>query len=75
MSVPADLKYTESHEWIRRQSDGLHTIAITDQAKSALGDQVFIELPEVGRKEAAGEPCAVVETVKAASDQIWRVAN
>ena len=68
MNVPADLKYTGSHEWIRSESDGTVTIGITDHAQSALGDLVFVELPAVGRKLAAGEACAVVESVKAASD-------
>ena len=68
MNVPGDLKYTESHEWIRRETDGAVTIGITDHAQSALGDLVFVELPAVGRKLAAGEACAVVESVKAASD-------
>src|SRR5437764_15484972 len=68
MNVPADLKYTGSHEWIRSESDGTVTIGITDHARSALGDLVFIELPAVGRKLAGGEACAVVESVKAASD-------
>jgi len=68
MNVPGDLKYTDSHEWIRSESDGTVTIGITDHAQSALGDLVFVELPAVGRKLAAGEACAVVESVKAASD-------
>ena len=68
MNVPAQLKYTASHEWIRTESDGSLTIGITDHAQEALGDLVFIELPEVGRKVKAGEACAVVESVKAASD-------
>jgi glycine cleavage system H protein len=68
MNVPGDLKYTESHEWIRNEPDGTVTIGITDHAQSALGDLVFVELPAVGRKLAAGEACAVVESVKAASD-------
>lgn len=68
MNIPADLRYTASHEWIRRESDGSVTIGITDHAQSALGDLVYIELPEVGRKLTAGEACAVVESVKAASD-------
>jgi len=68
MNVPADLKYTDSHEWVRREADGTVTIGITDHAQSALGDLVFIELPAVGRKLAAREACAVVESVKAASD-------
>jgi glycine cleavage system H protein len=68
MNVPSDLKYTESHEWIRTESDGTLTVGITDHAQDALGDLVFIELPAVGRVVKAGEACAVVESVKAASD-------
>jgi len=68
MNVPADLKYTASHEWVRKESDGTVTIGITDFAQEALGDVVFVELPDVGRKLAAEESCAVVESVKAASD-------
>ena len=68
MNVPADLRYTASHEWIRTEADGTLTIGITDHAQEALGDLVFIELPAVGRTLAAGETCAVVESVKAASD-------
>ena len=75
MNVPAELKYTESHEWIRAESDGTLTIGITDHAQEALGDLVFIELPPVGRKVAAGEACAVVESVKAASDIYAPVAG
>jgi glycine cleavage system H protein len=66
--IPADLKYTASHEWVRLESDGNVTVGITDHAQEALGDIVFIELPEVGRQLAAEEACAVVESVKAASD-------
>src|ERR1700693_1874221 len=68
MNVPTQLKYTASHEWIRTESDGSLTIGITDHAQEALGDLVFIELPAVGRKVKAGEACAVVESVKTASD-------
>jgi glycine cleavage system H protein len=68
MNVPNDLKYTASHEWIRSEPDGTITIGITDHAQEALGDLVFIELPAPGRKVKAGEACAVVESVKAASD-------
>ena len=75
MNVPDALKYTESHEWIRTESDGTLTVGITDHAQGALGDLVFIELPEVGRKVAAGEACAVVESVKAASDVYAPVAG
>jgi glycine cleavage system H protein len=75
MNVPENLKYTASHEWVRTETDGSVTIGITDFAQDALGDLVFIELPEVGRKLAAGESCAVVESVKAASDVYAPVAG
>jgi glycine cleavage system H protein len=75
MSMPADLKYTESHEWVRREADGTLTIGITEFAQEALGDMVFVELPEVGRTLAKGEACAVVESVKAASDVYAPVAG
>jgi glycine cleavage system H protein len=68
MNVPADLKYTQSHEWARLEADGTVTVGITDHAQEALGDIVFLELPDVGRQVKAGEECAVVESVKAASD-------
>jgi glycine cleavage system H protein len=68
MNVPENLKYTASHEWVRPESDGTVSIGITDHAQSALGDLVYIELPALGRKVAAEETCAVVESVKAASD-------
>ena len=68
MNIPANLRYTSSHEWLRRESDGTVTIGITDHAQAQLGDLVFIELPKAGRKVGAGEACAVVESVKAASD-------
>ena len=68
MNVPADLRYTAEHEWVRVESDGTLTIGITDHAQAALGDLVYLELPEVGRALAANEACAVVESVKAASD-------
>jgi glycine cleavage system H protein len=67
-NVPADLKYTKSHEWVRTRADGSVEIGITDHAQEALGDLVFVEVPEAGRALKAGEPCAVVESVKAASD-------
>src|SRR5438270_4912169 len=66
--VPADLKYTKSHEWVRALADGTVEVGITDHAQHALGDLVFVEVPEAGRSVAAGEACAVVESVKAASD-------
>ena len=68
MSIPNDLKYTKSHEWVRQEADGTVTVGITDHAQEALGDIVFLELPEAGRTVKAGEECAVVESVKAASD-------
>ncbi|MCL1860419.1 MAG: glycine cleavage system protein H, partial [Proteobacteria bacterium] len=60
--VPSDLKYTDTHEWIRFESDGSVTVGITDHAQEALGDIVFLELPEAGRKLADKESCAVVES-------------
>ena len=66
--VPAELKYAKSHEWASRQPDGTVLVGITDHAQSALGDLVFVEVPKAGRKVNAGEACAVVESVKAASD-------
>ena len=75
MNVPDDLKYTASHEWIRTEGDGTLTIGITDHAQEALGDLVFIELPTAGRTVAEGEVCAVVESVKAASDIYAPVAG
>ena len=68
MNVPANLKYTKSHEWVRLESDGDVTVGITHHAQDLLGDMVFVENPAVGRKLAASEECAVVESVKAASD-------
>ena len=68
MNVPTDLKYTDSHEWIRSEADGTVTIGITDHAQAALGDLVYVDLPKAGRTVTAGEACAVVESVKAASD-------
>jgi len=75
MNVPADLKYTAEHEWVRVESDGTLTIGITDHAQAALGDLVYLELPDVGRVLAANEACAVVESVKAASDVYSPVAG
>jgi glycine cleavage system H protein len=68
MNIPTDLKYTESHEWVRREADGTLTVGITDFAQDALGDIVFVELPQVGKTFTAGDDAAVVESVKAASD-------
>ena len=66
--VPTDLRYTKSHEWVRVDDEGIATIGITDHAQELLGDLVFVELPEVGSELGAGAECAVVESVKAASD-------
>lgn len=74
-NIPADLRYTASHEWLRDHGDGTATVGITDHAQEALGDLVFVELPEVGRVLAANDPCAVVESVKAASDIYAPVAG
>lgn len=68
MTIPAELKYTESHEWVRVEADGTVTVGITEFAQDALGDIVFVELPQVGKSFEAGTDCAVVESVKAASD-------
>jgi glycine cleavage system H protein len=75
MNVPDDLRYTESHEWVRRESDGTLTIGITDHAQAALGDLVYVELPAVGGSLEARAPAAVVESVKAASDVYAPVAG
>lgn len=74
-NVPANLKYTKSHEWVRVEADGTLTIGVTDHAQEALGDIVFLELPEAGRNVNAGEACAVIESVKAASDIYAPVAG
>jgi glycine cleavage system H protein len=66
--VPSDLRYRESHEWIRLAEDGSTVVGISDHAQAALGDMVFVELPEPGMSYEQGEACAVVESVKAASD-------
>ena len=75
MSIPADLKYTPSHEWVRVEADGTLTVGITHHAQDLLGDMVFIEAPVTGRTLAKGEECAVVESVKAASDVYAPVAG
>lgn len=69
-SIPSDLQYLRSHEWVRVEEDGIVTIGITDHAQEALGDVVFVELPEVGAILAAGDDAGVVESVKAASDLV-----
>ena len=69
-----ELRFTQSHEWVRLEGDAA-TVGITDHAQNALGDVVFVDLPEAGRQVAAGEACAVVESVKAASDVYAPVAG
>jgi glycine cleavage system H protein len=73
--TPSDLRYTKSHEWVKREADGSVTVGITDHAQGLLGDMVFIELPKVGTKVAAGKECGVVESVKAASDVYAPIAG
>ena len=75
MTIPADLKYTPSHEWVRVEADGTLTVGITHHAQDLLGDMVFIETPAAGRTLTKGEECAVVESVKAASDVYAPVAG
>ncbi len=67
-NIPEELKYTKSHEWVRVEEDGRLTVGITEHAQGLLGDMVFVELPEVGESYEAEQDCAVVESVKAASD-------
>jgi len=67
-NIPVDLKYSKTHEWVRLNEDGSVTVGISDSAQDQLGDMVFIEVPEVGQTVTAEEACAVVESVKAASD-------
>lgn len=67
-STPEELKYAATHEWAKLESDGLITVGISDHAQNALGDIVYLELPEVGQQLAAGQAAGVVESVKAASD-------
>lgn len=68
MTTPKDLKYTKSHEWVKKEPDGSVTVGITFHAQEQLGDVVFVQAPEVGRKVKQGEECAVIESVKAAAD-------
>jgi glycine cleavage system H protein len=75
MSIPADLKYTESHEWVRTEADGTLTIGITDHAQEALGDIVFFEVQALNQTVSAGDTVAVIESVKAASDIYAPVAG
>lgn len=66
--IPAELKYSQDHEWLRQENDGIFTIGITDHAQQLLGDMVFIDLPTTGSQVTAGDNCAQAESVKAASD-------
>ena len=68
MNVPAELRYSKTHEWARLEADGTVSVGITDHAQERLGDMVFVELPGIGKKLVAGSECAVVESVKAAAD-------
>ena len=68
MNIPGNLRYTATHQWVRIEADGTATVGISDFAQEQLGDVVFVQQPEVGRKVKRGEDCAVVESVKAASD-------
>ncbi len=67
-NIPEELKYAKTHEWVKLRDDGTVEVGITDHAQSELGDMVFVELPEVGQTFSAGDECAVVESVKSASD-------
>lgn len=73
--IPAELRYTKTHEWVEDEGDGTVKVGITDHAQDLLGDMVFVELPEVGSLVSAGQECAVVESVKAASDVYSPVAG
>jgi glycine cleavage system H protein len=75
MKLPQELRYTETHEWIRREADGTLSVGITDHAQEQLGDIVFVEAPQAGRQVAAGDAVGVVESVKAASDIYAPVAG
>jgi glycine cleavage system H protein len=75
MKTPEHLKYTDTHEWIKTEADGTLAVGITDHAQAVLGDIVFLELPRAGTRYAQGEACAVIESVKAASDIYMPVAG
>lgn len=74
-TIPTNLKYAESHEWVKTEADGTLTVGITHHAQDALGDLVFIELPTVGKQLKAGQEAVVLESVKAASDAYSPVAG
>ena len=73
--IPKDLYYSESHEWLRLESDGTITLGITDHAQESMGDMVYIDLPELGQKLAAKDECGVLESVKSASDFYLPIAG
>lgn len=73
--IPEELKYAKTHEWVRRENDGTVTVGITDHAQNLLGDMVYVETPEVGTNYGEGDDCAVVESVKAASDVYCPIAG
>ena len=73
--VPETLRYTRTHEWLRQEADGSVTVGITDHAQAQLGDLVYVELPAPGTQLTAGDACAVVESVKAASDVYSPIAG
>jgi glycine cleavage system H protein len=75
MNIPNELLYTKTHEWIRKEADGTLTVGISDFAQDQLGELVYVELPELGRQVSASDTCAVVESVKAASDIYAPVAG
>jgi len=75
MNLPTDLRYTKTHEWVRVEADGTLAVGITDYAQEALGDMVYVQTPEVGRNVKREQDCAVVESVKAASDIYAPVAG
>lgn len=67
-TIPAELKYTSSHEWVLAEGEGIYSVGITEHAQELLGDMVFVDLPEIGTQVGMGDDCAVAESVKAASD-------
>lgn len=75
MQLPDNLKYTDTHEWVRQEADGTVTVGITDHAQEQLGDVVFVDMPEAGRTFKQGDECGVIESVKAAADIYAPVAG
>ncbi len=74
-NIPTELRYAKTHEWARLEDDGTVVVGISDHAQSALGDLVFVEVPEAGTEVASGDACAIVESVKAASDVYSPIAG